>query len=85
MHLKKKKKLFFKKEQVFITDYSWVACKRDLLSSFSQELSFWGDPIQFFCMVMDGFLLLGTECLHLIYSSHCPLVTAVGGLSNLEN
>lgn len=36
-------------------------------------------------MVMDGFLLLGTACLHLIYSFHCLLVIAVGGLSNLEN
>lgn len=27
----------------------------------------------------------GRGCLHLIYGSHYPLITAVGGLSNSEN
>lgn len=62
-----------------------MACKRDFQPRIKITTSSGVIPFNFFCTVMDGFLLQGIERLHLVYSSHYPLVTAVGGLSNSEN
>lgn len=71
--------------KVFITEYYWVACKKDFQPRIKITTS-GVTAFNFFGTVMDGFLpSRGIEHLHLIYSFHYPLVTAVGGLSNSEN
>lgn len=71
--------------QVFVTECFWLACKRDFQSRIKTTTSSGVIPFNFFCTVMDGFLLWGVWCLHLMYSSHYPPVIAAGGLSNPEN
>lgn len=61
-----------------------MACKRGFWPRSKRTTSSGVILFSFFCVVVDGFLLWGTEHLHL-YSSHYPLGTAVGGLSNSEN
>lgn len=68
-----------------MTEYYYqMACKTDFWAR-TKITSSGVILFSFLCVVVDCFLLWRAEHLHILYSSHYPLGTAVGGLSNSEN